>query len=124
PGENAGQISGSLAEDLALVEASVPVGVLEDENSVPRGLIPRPAGALERVALCDPQSPAVVDGDRDRLSDVGFRREESGLEAGRNREAPERLLRRQRDVLGVFGIPDPLRVPVPLLLRDSERGSR
>ena len=111
-------------EDLARVELAVAVGVLEDQDAVADGVLPGSARAFVRVALGDPEPPALVEGHRDRLRHVGLGGEERGLEAVGNAEQFERLLRTKGDVLRVLGVLRSLGVARGILEGAEDQGER
>ena len=89
---------------LRRVELAVAVGVLEDQDAVRARGSAQPDGI--RVVLDDPEPPLRVDGEGDRLDDVGLGGEEGGVEplgqghlAGglRRRDGPARPVGRVRE---------------------------
>ena len=76
---DAGEVGPLVAEDRAAVEPAVAVGVLEDQDAVLALRAAQPDRV--RVVLDDPEPPRRVDGEGDRLDDVGLGGEQGGLEA-------------------------------------------
>ena len=77
-------------KDLPLVETSVAVDVLQNDNAIP---LPHVELFLPGVciALEHPQAPPVVEGKGHRLSNVGLRRKQGDLESLRNGHHPDLL---------------------------------
>ncbi len=99
---DAGEVLDVVGEDGAFVVHAVAVGVFEDDDAIlARFRIGLPVGI--RVALRDPDSPAIVEAKRDRLHDIGLAGEEGRLEAGRQRHFLRGDASGQRLVLGEGG---------------------
>ena len=86
-----------IGEDRELVRLAVAVGVLDDLDPVVAGLaVAHVVRVVDR--LDDPQPPALVERERDRLDDVRLGGEELEREAGRDLDELHRLLRRERQL--------------------------
>jgi hypothetical protein len=80
-----------LGEMLLLVEAAVVVRVHQDRDPAGRcGGVAPPVPVVQ--VLGHPETPALVERERDRLPYLGLRREDSDLEARCDRHPPHRLL--------------------------------
>ena len=80
---DAGEHLEILGEDGALIETTVVVGVLEDDDAVAELEIETLFAVGVSVVLRDPQTPAFVPAHGDRILDIRLRGEERGLEPGR-----------------------------------------
>ena len=93
--KHAGRNVQALGEDLERVGPAVAVGVFADRDPVaPLAVAPLDVGIVD--ALGDPEPAAMVPGHADRLVDLGLGGEQPRLEAGRDDQVLDRLLRRQR----------------------------
>lgn len=97
---DAGQHLEIVRKDLALVEATVVVRILEDEDPVLQLQIETLIGVGIGVILRNPQPPLLVPAHRNGLLHVRFMRKNGRLEAGRQAHQLNRLVRgRERDGL-------------------------
>src|SRR5262249_3151991 len=95
--------SGDVVEPLvkhgALVGAAIAVGVLENDDAILAGRLPPPG--VERLG--GKESPAVGDGERDRLDDVRLGGEDGGAETSGQTHALRSGIRGERGLRGIGG---------------------
>ena len=106
-----GEPTSLVPENRSLVELTVVIFIFEDDDPVTKPIVEVALPLGVRIILGDPQSPARVRRQSDRLPHIGLGGEQSRLEPLRQFERSQRLLRRERRLafLRVFDLREVIR---------------